>query len=159
MKRLLTLALLFCTCLQTRAYEWTDNKGISWTFSISNDDAILIKPTDKSSIFGDVTSPPSVTIPYSVESIGDKAFIRSNVKSVCCYIKNPLYIEEGTFSNRFNTTLYVLSVSIDLYKSANYWKQFKMILPFESETTGISHAIFNYSQEFSNKSQFTQKDI
>lgn len=68
-------------------------------------------------------------IPRSVESIEIDAFINDNLSTVVSLIENPFDISEYTFSNNtiMNATLYVPEGTIDLYKSAKGWKEFKFI--------------------------------
>ena len=104
MKKLIIFVLLLCSIFQTRAETWTDGNGMSWTFTASGSVATNVKPTDKSSISGDVVIPAkvyngateyavtsiayeafyncsamtSVTIPASITSIATQAFYRCN---------------------------------------------------------------------------------
>lgn len=71
----------------------------------------------------------TVTIGSRVTEIGKCAFNRcGNLTSV--YVQNPvpIAIYDQTFSNCTNATLYVPNGCVDVYKSANYWKEFGQIL-------------------------------
>ena len=73
-----------------------------------------------------------VAIPSSVTSIESGAFQRcSRLTSVYCYIETPLVIKESTFSDRFRATLYVPADSKTAYEAANYWRDFKQIVPLD----------------------------
>ena len=48
----------------------------------------------------------------------------------------PATIEESTFSNRANATLYVPTGSKTVYQSANYWKEFKEIKESNNLSSG-----------------------
>ena len=94
-----------------------------------------------------------VSIPSSITSIGDKAFKGcSNLKSITVYITTPISLavattrgeetsSDGTsvFDGVDKTTciLYVPEASVDLYKAAPVWCEFKHIVPI-STLTGIS---------------------
>lgn len=69
-----------------------------------------------------------IRIPSSVEEISINAFY-NNISTVVSLIENPFDISEYTFSNNtiMNATLYVPKGTIDLYKSAKGWKEFKFI--------------------------------
>jgi hypothetical protein len=72
---------------------------------------------------------PSITIPANVTSIGGGAFEGcSNLTSVTVENPEPVAIEESSFSNRANATLYVPAGSTVAYKAADYWKEFKEIV-------------------------------
>ena len=92
-QKLLTLALLICTCLQTWADEWTDIYGVTWTYLLSGSDATITNSSRTSGhliipnkvngytvtsigngAFHGCSSLTSVTVPSSVTSIGDYAF-------------------------------------------------------------------------------------
>ncbi|MBR5686730.1 MAG: leucine-rich repeat domain-containing protein [Prevotella sp.] len=75
MKKLFTLGLVLCACLQALAYEWTDSDGMIWSFDISGTKATNIKPAKL--IYGDVVIPSTVYVDdteYTVVSIGGNAF-------------------------------------------------------------------------------------
>ena len=72
----------------------------------------------------------SVKIPSSVTIIGDNAFAWcNNLTSVTVETDTPLVISEEVFSNRANATLYVPLFSKSAYEKADYWKDFKEIVP------------------------------
>ncbi len=71
---------------------------------------------------------------FSVAGINDDAFAdRADLLKVTVNIPTPIAITENTFSNRKNATLYVPESSVDAYKEANYWKEFKSILAIGTE--------------------------
>ena len=72
----------------------------------------------------------SFTIPQNVTSIGKQAFFFfNNLTSVKVEMKEPLVIDENTFSNRANAVLYVPKGSAEAYSKADYWNDFMQIMP------------------------------
>ncbi|WP_155950179.1 leucine-rich repeat protein, partial [Prevotella sp. P6B4] len=70
----------------------------------------------------------SITIPDNLTSIGDYAFSGcSGLTSVTVLNPLPVDITKDVFTNRANATLYVPTGSKEKYKTAEYWKQFKII--------------------------------
>ena len=81
----------------------------------------------------------SITIPKSVSLIGKYAFFCCfNLASVKVEISSPLAIEQFTFSNRKNATLYVPNGCKNAYAAANYWKEFKTIIELSNSNTIIT---------------------
>ena len=73
----------------------------------------------------------SITIPNSVTNIGDYAFSGcTGLPEITCLAEVPPTIQSNTFNNiRRSIPLYVPEESVDLYKSATYWKEFTNIQP------------------------------
>lgn len=81
--------------------------------------------------FGDCTSLTSVTIGSGVTSIGGYAFFNcSSLKNVYCYPENVPYTVSDAFYGTpiSSATLHVPAVSVNAYKAADYWKDFKSIV-------------------------------
>ena len=73
----------------------------------------------------------SVTIPSSVETIGESAFDEcTNLTTVFVEKNTPIAITSNVFANRTNMTLYVPTGYIEAYKQADYWKEFMAIYDF-----------------------------
>lgn len=78
----------------------------------------------------------SINIPWTVSSIGYKAFADCNKLTVINVgIKVPLDISSYTFSNYANATLYVPKGSKEAYASAKVWKDFATIEEIEETYT------------------------
>lgn len=68
----------------------------------------------------------TLILPYSVESIGNYAFSGcSNLTTLYCYATTPPSVSSTTFDG-VSSSMKVLvpALSLELYKSANYWKDF-----------------------------------
>ncbi len=71
----------------------------------------------------------TVTLPSTITAIGNNAFIfDENLVTVEARMKNPVDITSGTFYSASKATLYVPVGSATSYRSANYWKNFKIIV-------------------------------
>ena len=94
-----------------------------------------------SEAFKDNKSLTSITIPSSVNSIGDGAFSGcENLKDITVYADEPIALGSNGASvfegvNLETCTLYVPEASIDKYKADEIWGQFKNILAI---TAGIN---------------------
>lgn len=93
-----------------------------------------------SGTFKDNKNLTSITIPSSINSIGDAAFSGcENLKEITVYVDEPIALGSNGASvfegvNFETCTLYVPETSIDKYKSDEIWGQFKNILAI---TAGI----------------------
>jgi hypothetical protein len=83
--------------------------------------------------FFDADSLYEITVPSTVTSIGEYAFVteymNKNLKSFKCKIAEPLSINENVFymGNIPNCILYVPKGTVDAYKAAPVWKKFKIL--------------------------------
>lgn len=77
-----------------------------------------------------------VNIPASVSTIGSYAFYScSSLTSVIVGNSIPVRIDDYTFSNRANATLYVPYGCKATYEAADYWKDFKEIIEMPDLTS------------------------
>lgn len=75
-----------------------------------------------------------VVLPPNITSIGDNAFNGISLNTVTVKMENPaVIVSESTFSGRRQATLYVPKGCIEVYSSADYWKDFKEILEIEED--------------------------
>ena len=84
------------------------------------------------SAFRGCTGLESVTLPSTITSIGTYAFSAFdevyNLTTVTVGMTTPVTITANVFPNRANSTLYVPKGTKELYKAANYWKEFMEII-------------------------------
>lgn len=73
----------------------------------------------------------SISLPETVTSVGNYAFSEcSNLASLTVYAMVPptcYYNTFSSFTNKDNCTVYVPADAIELYKSADYWKDFTIL--------------------------------
>lgn len=69
-------------------------------------------------------------VPSTLEKIGDEAFSGCNLEKVYAYTVLPISINQNTFSNFSNISLYVPTQSVDNYYLNTQWSQFKEIHEF-----------------------------
>ncbi|MBO5988808.1 MAG: leucine-rich repeat protein [Paludibacteraceae bacterium] len=78
-----------------------------------------------------------VTIPNSLIEIGKYSFSGCELKSITCNCANPpaMYYkyESGFYGVDKNIPVYVPSKSVEKYKNADDWKEFKNILPISAK--------------------------
>lgn len=81
----------------------------------------------------------SIELPAGITSINSTAFYRCPLLTVKAKMIIPTPISEETFTNRANAVLFVPSGSKAAYETADYWKEFKEIVEYDSETTMLNH--------------------
>ena len=92
-----------------------------------------------------------ITIPSTVTNINEGAFFGSNsLATVKVMAKDPIAINNNTFPNRANATLYVPKGSKTVYEEADYWKEFKDIVEFEVSCTLNISSVGNGTAKFNN---------
>ena len=149
----------------------TDDKDVSGAFAIPEAVTYNNKTYKVTEIgegaFENNTNLTSVSIPSSITNIGDKAFKGcSNLKSITVYITTPISLSVLAATRRMMTRadgssifdgvdkatciLYVPEGSVDLYKAAPVWCEFKKILAIGSTgikdilmTDGEAHDVYN----------------
>ena len=74
------------------------------------------------------TSLSLLTLPASIQVIGEKIVEKCKMQSITCLAVNPPVLKK---ISEKKTTLYVPSSSVEAYKQAKPWKDFKNILPIQ----------------------------
>ena len=88
----------------------------------------------------------SVCISNTVTAIGDYAFDGCNVLSeIYSLALVPPTVYSCTFFGCYGATLYVPDIALDVYKEANYWKDFTNIvgIPYTFEVEGIYYQVIS----------------
>ena len=122
-----------CTSLSSvtipNSVTYIGDKAFGWCTSLSS----VTIPNSVTyigvSAFGYCTSLSSVTIPNSVTFLCSSFIGCSSLISVTVEKKTPdIAIDDYTFTNRTEATLYVPAGSKAAYEAARYWKEFKTIV-------------------------------
>lgn len=82
------------------------------------------------SAFADNSNLKELRVPSTLEKIEDGAFSGCNLEKVYAYTVLPISINQNTFSNFSNISLYVPTQSVDNYYLNTQWSQFKEIHEF-----------------------------
>lgn len=104
--------------------------------------------------FESCSSLENLVIGENVKTIGAYAFsICKALKTVISYATNPPTLDYGVFSNvpTDKVTLYVPGQSIELYKSADQWKDFYAILPLSDAPASVGNIEYPFSTSNSQK--------
>ena len=74
-----------------------------------------------------------VAIGSSVTSIGDQVFVATPLAYITCLAETPPSLNSGYsyFNSYINTTLYVPASSIEAYRNASIWSNFRIITDFK----------------------------
>lgn len=80
----------------------------------------------------------SLIIPNSVQTIGAGCFRSCNFGEVKSYATTPARAGKNAFDSFYSSPLYVPSASVNLYKTADEWKNFQYINPLPVEATDIT---------------------
>lgn len=72
-------------------------------------------------------------LPASIDSIGSNAFLFCRMTEFTCHAATPPALGDNVFGGQANKAfLYVPAVSVELYKAADQWKEFKFIKAIET---------------------------
>jgi len=74
------------------------------------------------------TSLTQITIPANIQTIGEKIVEKCKMQSITCLAVNPPVLKK---ISEKKTTLYVPESSVEVYRQAKPWKDFKNILPIK----------------------------
>ena len=102
--------------------------------------------------FWNAVSLHSVDLPSSVTDILDEAFYYcTSLKSIYCHMTVPANVSDDTVFegvDKENCTLYVPIGSAELYRTAEYWKDFKNIVEYDyGNSTGIDKVTTDSSNQ------------
>jgi len=83
--------------------------------------------------FYDCSNMTSITIGCSVTSIGNNAFRYTPLSYITCLAETPPALNSASsyFNSYVNTTLYVPQSSIEAYRTASIWSNFRIITDFK----------------------------
>ena len=90
--------------------------------------------------FSDSKYMTSVTIPASVVTIGDRAFLKCHFDDMYCYVKTPIGANNlFEMTDLSNSTLHVPAASLEAYKTTEPWSQFGNIVALTDEEMAIGN--------------------
>ena len=133
--RLLFTTLLLLFTVVATAQQFNVN-GIY--YSISNETNKTVGVAENNNYSGDIVIPSTVDYngtTYSITSINRDAFYNcAGLKSIYCMKEVPASIRSNNFSDeQYETiTLYVPTGSLEKYKTADIWKNFKNFVEFDA---------------------------
>ncbi|GEM_PF-3457709 len=118
-----------------------DNEAFRSCTSLKNVFLPNIRTLGAAAFSGDV-SVESIYLGENLERLYDDTFYNcSKVKSFTCCVEVPPITTSTTFEgmDKASCILYVPEESVDYYKMAVNWKDFKNIKPIKNETTGVGN--------------------
>ena len=152
----ITFTITTSSSSDTPTVAISDDEGVSGKFEIPETvthNGVEYKVTEiGAGAFQNNTALTDITIPASIISIGESAFAGcSNLKSITIYNPTPINLSavgargftrtdgSSVFDgvNKNTCILYVHEGSVDAYRAAPVWKEFKNILPIKT-STGIN---------------------
>ena len=152
----ITFTITTSSSSDTPTVAISDDEGVSGKFEIPETvthNGVEYKVTEiGTGAFQNNTALTDITIPASIISIGESAFAGcSNLKSITIYNPTPINLSavgargftrtdgSSVFDgvNKNTCILYVHEGSVDAYRAAPVWKEFKNILPIKT-STGIN---------------------
>ena len=77
------------------------------------------------------TKMTNIVVGKSVVSIGASSFNLTPLAYITCLAETPPTVNSGAFNNYDNVTLYVPNTSIEAYRNASIWSNFKIITDFK----------------------------
>lgn len=124
----------YCSALTTIDLPSTITKIGEGAFTRCTKLASVVLPsiTELSkNVFNNCTSLTNIVLPASLQSIGEKAFNNCTaLNAITCWMENPIALPDNAFPEVVynNASLKVPVASVEKYKAANGWKNFKNIV-------------------------------
>lgn len=82
----------------------------------------------------------SIYLPSTLNNIGSSAFYESGIKEISCAAVLPPLAKYSFMDNQqaLSATLYVPKISINTYRTSNYWKNLAIMLPLDGKVDFIN---------------------